>query len=292
MVLGDCALALWAKSDIAMLIVDHGLREDSSVQAKRVAHYWQKQGVRAHILSLPPYLHGNKMAWARTQRYKALDAWCGAHGFPLLLLGHQADDVAENFLIRLSRKSGIYGLAMMQPSFYLSHVQVLRPMLPIFREQIECHQNACNIPIEHDPSNEDATFQRVHIRKLLKDGIYWNKKSLFSISNVLAKITHNIEEEIDLMLCKVHFTYHKNRGEELYIESTFFFRQHHALQRILLRRMIEYLTESYPPKEKQIQAGLTQLRQHKKCMIGRTICAVKRGKLWLTLTLAHAPSES
>ena len=50
---------------------------------------------------------------ARSARYAALANWAGEAGIDAIALGHTCDDQAETFLLRLSRGSGLVGLAGM-----------------------------------------------------------------------------------------------------------------------------------------------------------------------------------
>lgn len=62
------------------------------------------------VLPLPP---GGKMAAARDARYDLLLRACGELGRSHLLVGHQAEDQAETFMLRLLHGSGVAGLACM-----------------------------------------------------------------------------------------------------------------------------------------------------------------------------------
>jgi tRNA(Ile)-lysidine synthase len=75
---------------------------------------------------------------ARRLRYEAFAAQATAHGAHGLFLGHQADDQAETVLFRLLRGTGPRGLGgMSAESTDASGLQLLRPLLPITRAQID-----------------------------------------------------------------------------------------------------------------------------------------------------------
>ena len=108
------ATARMPSEDIIAFTFDHGLREASSREARQVAEWCAALGVRHRTL----IWEGAKprqgiQAAAREARYAALGAACREMAVPSLLLGHQLEDQAETFLLRLGRGSGVYGLSAM-----------------------------------------------------------------------------------------------------------------------------------------------------------------------------------
>lgn len=85
-----------------------------------------------------------------------------------IALAHHADDNAETVLFQMLRGSGIDGLSGMRPKReLLPGIDVIRPMLPITRREIEGFlesegQNFCV-----DSTNEDVSYSRNKIRKVI-----------------------------------------------------------------------------------------------------------------------------
>src|SRR5579872_5416214 len=116
------ALALlahqWATSHggkAIALTVDHRLREGSTAEAQQVHTWLTTIGLEHHILTWV----GEKpqvaiQATAREARYRLLQTWCQERGIQALLTAHHAQDQLETFLIRLSKGSGLKGLAGIQ----------------------------------------------------------------------------------------------------------------------------------------------------------------------------------
>ncbi len=151
------------------LIVDHGLRPEAADEAARAAAWLTAMDIEAHVLtvSAAPPATGNVQAWARDQRYHAMEEWCRAQGVLHLLVGHHADDQAETVLQRLARGSGVHGLSAMTPCRMLTHVRVLRPLLSCARAALRRTLQAAGQDWLDDPSNEDERFDRVRLRKAL-----------------------------------------------------------------------------------------------------------------------------
>eukprot|EP00192_Tetraselmis_astigmatica_P014783 CAMPEP_0117663524 /NCGR_PEP_ID=MMETSP0804-20121206/8660_1 /TAXON_ID=1074897 /ORGANISM="Tetraselmis astigmatica, Strain CCMP880" /LENGTH=166 /DNA_ID=CAMNT_0005470551 /DNA_START=739 /DNA_END=1238 /DNA_ORIENTATION=- len=99
-------------------VVDHRLRPESSTEAAHVAKASQQIGLQPVVLTCDwsdaeSPARGKKMAAARSARYSLLAHACQERRVHSLLVAHHAGDQAETFLMRLSRASGLQGLACM-----------------------------------------------------------------------------------------------------------------------------------------------------------------------------------
>jgi tRNA(Ile)-lysidine synthase len=151
---------------IVGLIVDHGLRPESSTEASATRELLARHGVAAEILRW----RGTKPASglqeaARTARYRLLLQACRRHGSLHLLTAHHADDQAETVAMRAARQSGPDGLAGMAALVEYRHARLLRPLLPIPRAQLTATLEARAVPWIDDPSNLDSRFERARLRK-------------------------------------------------------------------------------------------------------------------------------
>jgi tRNA(Ile)-lysidine synthase len=91
------------------------------------------------------------------------------HGIGALFVGHNQDDQAETFLLRLARGSGLDGLAGMQsrapwPVEGFAGLVLARPLLGVSRDQLRAYLQAKGQPWLEDPMNQDTAFDRVKIR--------------------------------------------------------------------------------------------------------------------------------
>ena len=142
-------LACAANLNVTAWHVDHGLRENSHIEAELVAQLATELGAQFESRSVAVEHGANTEARAREARYGVLPQG--------VMTGHTADDQAETILINLLRGSGTRGLAGMQPT-------AQRPLLHIRRSETEALCNALGIAVFHDPSNDDERFQRNRIR--------------------------------------------------------------------------------------------------------------------------------
>ncbi len=96
-------------------IVDHRLREESRLEAKKVKKILGNFGIKAELL----YWKGKKplsniQSLARKKRYDLLFSKCKNLKISNLIIGHHVDDLFENFFIRMIRGSGLKGLISLE----------------------------------------------------------------------------------------------------------------------------------------------------------------------------------
>ncbi len=148
--------------------IDHGLRDASIAEADFVAQTCQQMGVPHQTVRWDGWNgDGNLMAAARDARYRIIAEWAAARGIEAVALGHTADDIAENFLIRLARKSGPDGLAAMNARFDRHGMTWARPFLHQSRADLRAYLRRNEVSWIDDPTNYDDSFDRVRARKAL-----------------------------------------------------------------------------------------------------------------------------
>jgi tRNA(Ile)-lysidine synthase len=148
------------------LIVDHGLRRESSREATNTLDLLAGRGIAAEILrwSAPKPTSGLQEA-ARKARYRLLLQACRCHGILHLLVAHHADDQAETVAMRAARLSGPDGLAGMAALVEQPEARLLRPLLAVPRVRLTATLEARAVPWIDDPSNVDSRFERARLRK-------------------------------------------------------------------------------------------------------------------------------
>lgn len=160
-------LAVRAGVAVAAATVDHGLRAASAAEAAGVAALCARLGVEHSILRWHWDGRGNLMEAARDGRMALLAEWARGRGLPAVALGHTADDVAETFLMRLARRSGVDGLAAMAARREAMGVTWLRPLLGVRRPALRAMLRREGIGWVEDPTNDDPAFGRTQARRAL-----------------------------------------------------------------------------------------------------------------------------
>ncbi|KAE9612561.1 putative tRNA(Ile)-lysidine synthetase [Lupinus albus] len=169
------------------IIVDHGLRAESKEEANIVSHRVSQMGIRCEIArcdwpSGRPK-QGHLQESAREMRYKIFHEVCAQHKIGVLMVAHHADDQAELFILRLSRNSGVLGLAGMPftsqsfPTHTHSYSKVpanhgillVRPLLEFSKEDMYKILQGSSEDWVEDPTNQSPLFTRNRIRMALND---------------------------------------------------------------------------------------------------------------------------
>jgi tRNA(Ile)-lysidine synthase len=170
-------LARWAKDSGRVpphvVTVDHGLRETSAADARKVTAWAKHAGLKSSALRWKgPRPESGIEAAAREARYRLMGEWARARKFGALYVAHTRDDQAETFLLRLMRGSGLDGLSAMRalapyplPGF--RDLTVVRPLLGLERDAMREHLRGQGHDWLEDPMNGEDRFARIRLRKLL-----------------------------------------------------------------------------------------------------------------------------
>jgi tRNA(Ile)-lysidine synthase len=153
--------------DIAVATVDHGLRPGSRAEAEQVGAWARRLGFAHHLLTWSGEKPTTRIQErARDARYSLLARCARETGAAAVVTAHHADDQAETILFRLTRGSGVAGLAGMAPVAGLDGTALLRPLLGWRKSALIEICAAAGHPYFTDPSNANDAFARARLRKL------------------------------------------------------------------------------------------------------------------------------
>jgi tRNA(Ile)-lysidine synthase len=201
---------------------------------------------------------------ARRVRYTFFAHLLSQLRYPLLLLAHTADDQAETVLLRLLRGTGPHGLAGIAPvaplpppdprlasSFevdplFVKDLQVGRPLLTVWRSEIEAYCTLHDLKPRRDETNTDLNYARNRVRLDLLP--YLEKSGKPGFKAGLVRLAHLMHDEQKLLdhLTETEFERHAllNKPDTVEFEANYFRQQPIALQRRLLRRAYHQLVGS------------------------------------------------
>jgi tRNA(Ile)-lysidine synthase len=155
---------------LVAVTVDHGLRKESAAEARAVKRLARSLGVPHRTLRWT----GRKPATglqkaARLARYRLLAGAAERVGSRHVLTAHTLDDQAETVLIRLTRGSGIGGLAAMArtarlPADGAADMLLVRPLLGVPKARLIATLRRAGVAYADDPSNRDPRFTRARLR--------------------------------------------------------------------------------------------------------------------------------
>lgn len=183
---------------VGVASVNHGLRDEAAGEVAFVEQVCAALGVPFTALRVE-VRGGNVQARAREARYAALSTWLRGEGLGALATAHHADDQAETLLMRLSRGSGLSGLAGVRaahpfdPGDGGEPFPLLRPLLDWRKHELEAIVSASGLTPVRDPSNTQSRFDRVRIRKHLAEHEWLDAQALATSAEHLAEGWRAIE---------------------------------------------------------------------------------------------------
>ncbi|CAN6540920.1 unnamed protein product [Malus baccata var. baccata] len=193
------------------IIVDHGLRAESKEEANTVSNWVSKMGIRSCIACCDwPDGHpkqGHLQEAARDMRYEMFQNICIQNRIGVLLIAHHADDQVELFVLRLSRNSGVLGLAGMPftSQIFSTHthscaevsrnhgILVVRPLLDLVKEDMYKICEGSNQVWVEDPTNQSQLYARNRIRLFLKDSTCAFRSELQALIAACRKIRRYVD---------------------------------------------------------------------------------------------------
>ena len=174
------------------------MRESSSDEAELLGKILAKKKIFHQILTIPrkKIPEKNIEAKLRELRYDLLKKFCVKNKIEFLFLGHHAGDVAENFLIRLFRGSGLDGLSTMGEVVNFNEIKLVRPLLDFEKEDLKKFLRAKKVKWFEDETNSDEKFLRNKIRNFLETLPETNliQKRIKNASDEIAKMRDFFDE--------------------------------------------------------------------------------------------------
>jgi len=187
-------LNLFIKSGykIAIAHCNFGLRSSESVgDEELVIRTAEKFGLKyfSKRFETEKYSFDNKVSIqvaARNLRYNWFNHLCQEFGYSKIAIAHNLDDVAETFLLNLTRGTGLKGLTGIKPL----NGKIIRPLLFTTRKEIESYALEHQVIFRSDSSNKSTKYKRNFIRhKILPE---------------LEKLNPSVKESIALTANHLH----------------------------------------------------------------------------------------
>jgi len=153
---------------LVAVTVDHGLRKEAAREARDVKHLARSLEVEHRTLRW----QGEKPktglpSAARDARYRLLVRAATRCAASHIFTAHTRDDQAETVIMRLSRGSGLAGLAAMARQSERDGVVLARPLLDLPKSRLIATLNKAGIAFADDPTNHDPRFTRPRLRALM-----------------------------------------------------------------------------------------------------------------------------
>lgn len=275
-------IASWARKvgvEGRIFIVDHGLRPHGLYEANIVARWV------ARLFSLPVTLlkwdappKVVSMNLARQHRYALLLEACRTYGIKYLCLGHHLTDQIETFYMRYEKGSGLQGLAGMPFLQPMEGINLLRPLLNMTREHVLERVKQLQLPHINEPTNKNFSYTRNAFRhvyaSVLRDPAFI-KDFIVSQQRIRQTVIAVNQAISDFMSKCVLF----HPLGFLKVNLAVFFKHPLAVQRLILKRLLQGLAGFHHLKEARLQHACQMLRLQKKHTLSGCILLMKQG--WL-----------
>ena len=210
--------ALVDEGNLIVAHFDHGIRKNSSRDAKFVEELAEKYGLQ-FVVGHGGLGSNASEDTARKARYNFLNEIKKQNHADSIVTAHHRDDVIETALINLLRGTGRRGLSSLK-----DRKGLLRPLLGYRKSELINYAKENNIAWQEDETNESSKYLRNRIRKLIGDPRHaGDTEKLMVIIDRITSLNRDVDTEVDRLL------QNKQRRSRNVIPRTWFLKLSHDL---------------------------------------------------------------
>ncbi|NBI30825.1 tRNA lysidine(34) synthetase TilS [Chengkuizengella marina] len=249
--------------------INHQFRGSEADQEEILVQQWCND-LKVHCeigkIDVPAYIEQtgkNAQVAAREKRYDFLFQIAKKYGSRKITLAHHANDQAETILMRLIRGTGPEGLAGISMKRMENKMNLIRPLLHIYKSEIlsYCHYNQLNYTL--DSSNQQRKYFRNEVRldviPYLKKYNHKLEQSLNRLSDMMSEEQSFLDQETNRYFKEII----KENQYGFYFSRKTFISLHIALQRRLIKLILSYLcSEPYLFDYKIIEMSRVAIEQN------------------------------
>jgi tRNA(Ile)-lysidine synthase len=264
------------KNKVFYVLVDHGIRSNSSKEATAVKNLLKKRGILLTILKNKKKINKNTQSQARVIRYALFLNFCTKNKIKFIMTGHHRDDQIETFLIRLSRGSGVQGLSSMNEMTKINNsTKLFRPLLNEKKEDLVFLSKKYYGKIFKDPSNINQKYLRTNIRNLIKqfekNGI--KREQIINSINNIASTRDTLNSYIQGIEKKCLIT----KKNTVLINLKVFLSENSDIQLKILSNGLKHVSKNYyPPRAKKVLNLITGIKSKKEMKVTLGGCIIHK----------------
>ncbi len=231
--------------------LDHALREDSEedadfIEALSLSHGLPFVRERIEVAQVAESEGQSIEEAARNVRYRFLFEQARIAGVQAVAVGHHADDQVETVLMHFLRGSALPGLTGMSFRDYFpiwdGSIPLVRPLLGIWRKQIDGYLEELGVSPLIDYTNQDVTYFRNKLRHVLIPQLETYNPQ---IKQVLWHMSDVLKEEDNLLMDLTQKAwdacYIRQNEMQVILSLQKFVENPKAIQRRLLRYSVSQL---------------------------------------------------
>lgn len=240
---------------LVAVTVNHQLRADADKDVQYVRHLCQEWNIPLidERIQVRDYEQEHKVSMqvaARTLRYEVFANVMEAEKADYLAFGHHGDDQIETLIMSLMRSTTLSALTGIPFTRPFASGAIIRPLLAVTRKEIEAYCRMHHLSPRIDPSNEDLTYTRNYVRKLIVPKLKEKNESLHRTIQELSESLHEDEQYLqtiaqsvfeEIVQCDIN----KRKATIPIAELK---EQAIPLQRRIYRLTLDYLYEKLPPQ--------------------------------------------
>lgn len=273
--------------------VDHGWRAGSADEALALEALVNELGLPFHRVRLSDDdRQGNLEAAGRCARMRFFTDLCERHDCQAVMLGHQADDVAETTLKRLLEGVTLPYLNGLQPMVKMDGLEIWRPLLGVPKAEILTWLKARGVHPFEDCTNQDPRFLRGKMRTRILPWLaeQFGKEvhhGLVGIADEASALREYLDERVAPHLVGLQegplgFCLDISKEGSIPIYELYY----------LVRKVVERAGFFLSRKAlKQVASNLQDRSAHKRVVMGAQELVVDRRRLFVLRNAASIPDE-
>lgn len=188
--------------------VNHKKRIESDEEAVFLENYCNENNIIFEMTTFDSYGDDNFQMEARERRYAFFQQMVKKYNANYLTTAHHGDDLMETILMRLTRGSTLKGYSGFEKETRYDKYTLIRPLIPVTKDDILAYARKQSIPFSHDVSNDSDLYTRNRFRKqvipFLKQEHETVLKQFIKFSEMACELDSFVEKQIDAIWDKVY----------------------------------------------------------------------------------------
>lgn len=195
-------------NEIVVAHVNYQKRKDSYLDALTIKSYLKGKDIQYEELVVAKEAYGqeNFQAQARRLRYEFFEQVAKTYHTNQVYVAHHKDDFLETYLFK-KKRLGLYNYYGIEDQIKYHNIEIYRPLLRYYKEDIKKYAVKKKIPYYEDSSNQELNYTRNRIREYLKTLSLIEKEKLYQEAMNL-----NEQTKKDIMFVKANLVNHLEKN--------------------------------------------------------------------------------